>query len=166
MENEKLNNSLKKISKLLLEKFGKDDFSAYDIIPYVDCEPDEDYKPSLEMFRYVFSLGEEGKLFLWDKYCFWISSEWQKDSVEKNKDFTKEEKQFFREIYQHNIDNPNSSVPGNINKDIELVNLLIEHGADVNAKESSGRSVLGYAKATTFDNTEIINILIQAGAKE
>ena len=54
----------------------------------------------------------------------------------------------------------------NINKDIELVNLLIEHGADVNAKDSSGRSVLGYAKATTFDNTEIINILIQAGAKE
>ena len=46
---------------------------------------------------------------------------------------------------------------------LEKVRLLVEAGADVNAKDDSGNSMLVWALIE--DNLEIIQILVDAGAK-
>lgn len=47
---------------------------------------------------------------------------------------------------------------------IEVVKLLLAKGADVNAKNKSGRAALMYASEKGY--TEIVKILKAAGAKE
>jgi ankyrin repeat protein len=48
--------------------------------------------------------------------------------------------------------------------EVEVVKLLLEKGADVNAKRSGGETALEIAKA--MEHTEIVQLLEKAGAKE
>ena len=50
------------------------------------------------------------------------------------------------------------------NGHIEVVILLIEKGADINARDSSGYTAL--KMASIMGHTEIANLLIEAGARE
>lgn len=45
----------------------------------------------------------------------------------------------------------------------EIAQLLIEYGADINDKDKSGKTALGYAKEK--NNTKIEELLISKGAK-
>ena len=112
---------IEKIDKIVSEKFGMVQFDGYCLIPY-GSEPDDTYKPTLEVFKYLFSMGEECKIYLWEKFFYVVDVEESIERVEKNDDFTEEEKQFFRYIYQAN---ENSFIPGNINKDIETERLIL-----------------------------------------
>ena len=47
---------------------------------------------------------------------------------------------------------------------VEIVRILVEAGADVNAKDDDGRSMLYWA--TIGDNLEVTQILVDAGATE
>ena len=52
-----------------------------------------------------------------------------------------------------------------VNNDSSIVSALIKAGANVNAKDEDGHSVLEYAKHVKRPNAEIIDMLKKAGAK-
>ena len=55
-----------------------------------------------------------------------------------------------------------SHVTTKTTKGIDFVKLLIERGADVNAKDANGNMPLNYA--AQFDNLEVISLLLDKGA--
>jgi len=49
--------------------------------------------------------------------------------------------------------------------DFESAKILLSYGADINAIDSMGLSVLDYALINPFTNEKVINLLIKRGAK-
>ena len=79
-------------------------FDAYKL--FHSDEKDDDYYLLLNIFDYIFSLGEKGKIYLWDE--LWESIV-ERDSYEKpniyRNDFTKEQLEFIDEIISTNKQN-------------------------------------------------------------
>lgn len=80
-----------KIDKLLEEEFGYSNFGAGALFSTNDKEL---YKKTLNIFHYVFSLGEEGKIFLWNKFAYLVDLF---DQINKE-DYSNEEIELFNDL--------------------------------------------------------------------
>ena len=98
------------IYKLLKEKYQTDDFEAY----MLSCfgKKDDDYKRALDMFKYIFSLGEKGRIFLWNELFHY-------DKFDRS-DYSKEELEFLDELnrIRNKFDNNSNFYDKNINSAI------------------------------------------------
>lgn len=84
-----------------------------------------------------------------------------------------EDRQIFEYLLDRGADPNKTNIEGETtlhfaiygrDRNADLVNLLIKHGANVNAKDKRGSSVLDYANAKP-EAPKLINLLLQAGAK-
>jgi len=111
------------INKLLEEKFGYSDFSAGALFSTNDKEL---YKKTLNMFNYIFSLGEEGKIFLWNKFAYYVD---MFDQINKE-DISNEGIELFDDLVKLSEENflkyGTYDQRVNINKEIESSRLLIK----------------------------------------
>ena len=113
----------RKIDKLLEEEFGYSDFGAGALFSTNDKEL---YKKTLNMFHYAFSLGEEGKIFLWNKFAYLVD---MFDLITKE-DYSNEEIELFNDLVkvskENFLKNGTYDQRVNINKEIETSRLLIK----------------------------------------
>ena len=77
-----------------IEKKVKDMFNFDFWMPGLTNRQNDEYNDNLKAFHYIFSLGEDGKTYLWNKYITWNSTL----SNFYEKDFTKDELDFLRLI--------------------------------------------------------------------
>lgn len=114
-------NDIFSIDKFIEEKV-KDMFNFDFWMPDLTNRQGAEYNDNLKAFHYIFSLGEDGKTYLWNKYITWNST--LSDFYEK--DFTKDELDFLRLIEKAKQDAINKygslSEDININKPIESFN--------------------------------------------
>ena len=86
-------NDIFSIDKFIEEKV-KDMFNFDFWMPDLTNRQSDKYNDNLKAFHYIFSLGEDGKTYLWNKYITWNSTL----SNFYEKDFTKDELDFLRLI--------------------------------------------------------------------
>lgn len=114
---------LKKIILKLEEKFGDQFFSCSYLFNKNDVEL---HKEIFDKFHYIFSLKEEGKTYLWNRF---VSKNYYEKEFEKE-EFTKEELTFINDI--KNVINNDIIKYGvihngaNINKEIKTSRLIIK----------------------------------------
>ncbi len=118
-------NNIFYINKFVEEKV-KDMFNFYFWMPDLLNRQGDEYNDSLNAFHYIFSLGEDGKTYLWNKYIT-INSPLS-DFYES--DFTNDELEFFKSIKEAKQDAINKygslSKDVNINKPIETNRLILK----------------------------------------
>lgn len=109
-----------------IEKKVKDMFNFDFWMPDLTNRQSDKYNDNLKAFHYIFSLGEDGKTYLWNKYITWNSTL----SNFYEKDFTKDELDFLRLIEKAKQDAINKygslSEDININKPIETNRLILK----------------------------------------
>ncbi len=112
-----------KIDELLEEKF---DCYYFDVDPLFNTTDKELYEKTLNMFHYIFSLGEEGKIYLWNKF---VNLTDLFDQINKE-DYSNEEIVLFNDLVKVNEGNflkyGINDERVNINKEIESSRLLIK----------------------------------------
>ena len=112
-----------KIYELLEEKF---DCYYFDVDPLFNTTDKELYEKTLNMFHYIFSLGEEGKIYLWNKF---VNLTDLFDQINKE-DYSNEEIVLFNDLVKVNEGNflkyGINDERVNINKEIESSRLLIK----------------------------------------
>ena len=112
-----------KIDELLEEKF---DCYYFDVDPLFNTTDKELYEKTLNMFHYIFSLGEEGKIFLWNKFAYLVD---MFDLITKE-DYSNEEIELFNDLVKASKENflkyGTYDQRVNINKEIETSRLLIK----------------------------------------
>lgn len=112
-----------KFDELLEEKF---DCYYFDVDSLFDTTDKELYEKTLNMFHYIFSLGEEGKIYLWNKF---VNLTDFFDQINKE-DYSNEEIELFNDlakVSEENFSKYGTNNPRvNINKEIESSRLLIK----------------------------------------
>lgn len=127
----KINN---RIEEIIEQKYPGDIFNAYYLTLIED--KDADYVKALEIFKYLFQLGGEAHVFLWNEMWTYFSDDPKLDE----KDYSKEELEFIRSINKFYIQECKKHGEGysdirNINKPIESSRLIIKpYDADLNSK--------------------------------
>ena len=118
-------NDIFSIDKFIEEKV-KDMFNFDFWMPDLTNRQGAEYNDNLKAFHYIFSLGEDGKTYLWNKYITWNSTL----SNFYEKDFTKDELDFLRLVEKAKQDAINKygslSKDININKPIETNRLILK----------------------------------------
>lgn len=86
----------KRVEELLTQKFDDNNFNPYRVLYVID--KDENYYKTIEMIKYLFSLGEDGKTYLWN--MLWspiINNELNEFELS---DLSVEEVSFLKDMYK------------------------------------------------------------------